>query len=55
MAIMLNMTDVDDGFPSTRILSFNFTLYNQTIAHAVTEVLLWHVSCEMPLTESKTN
>jgi hypothetical protein len=34
-------------FPSTRAILFHFTPYNQTLAHAVTEVLLWHVSCDL--------
>ena len=38
MAVMLNMTDAADGFPFTHTHTFTFLLYNQTLAHAVSEV-----------------
>jgi hypothetical protein len=47
MAVMLNMKDAADGFPSHRNLFLNFPPYYQTIAITVSIGLLWHVSCDV--------
>jgi hypothetical protein len=35
-------------FPSPRVLSIHFPLYNQTLVVAVSAALHWHVSCDLP-------
>jgi hypothetical protein len=34
--------------PSPSTLFFHFTLYNQSVAFAVSAGILWHVSCDVP-------
>jgi hypothetical protein len=40
------------AFHSSRALIFYFPLYYQTIALAVSEALLWHVSCDLPFQQN---
>jgi hypothetical protein len=35
-------------FPSPRVFSIHFPLFNQTFAVVVSADLLWHVSCDLP-------
>jgi hypothetical protein len=42
-------------FPSPRTFSFNFTLYNQTLALSVSAGFLWHVRCDVPSWQNMTS
>jgi hypothetical protein len=47
MAVMLNMTDLTDGWPLTQLKLFKFILYNQSVASSFSTNFLWHISCDV--------
>ena len=49
MAVMLNMADLVDGFPSPCMLSLRFIMYNQILELSLPAAILWHVSCDLPI------